>query len=71
VEYLRWLQQQSHLFLRPSYTQANIAELLNSNNDNNIVDEYDELTRHRPTGAWPVPKLRGEYFFHTSIIYGF
>jgi hypothetical protein len=44
VEYLRWLQQQSHLFLRPSYTQANIAELLNSNNDNNIVDEYDELT---------------------------
>jgi hypothetical protein len=32
------------LFLRPAYTHANIAELPDSNGDNEIVDEYDELT---------------------------
>jgi hypothetical protein len=32
------------LFLRPAYTQANIAELPDSDDDNEIVDEYDELT---------------------------
>jgi hypothetical protein len=46
VEYLRWLQLQSHLFLRPAYTQADIVELPNSDDNNEIVDEYDELTRH-------------------------
>jgi hypothetical protein len=46
VEYLRWLQLQPRLFLRPAYTQAHIAELPDSDGDNEIVDEYDELTRH-------------------------
>jgi hypothetical protein len=46
VEYLRWLQLQSCLFLRPAYAQADIAELPDSNGDNEIIDEYDELTRH-------------------------
>jgi hypothetical protein len=46
VEYLRWLQPQSHLFLRPAYTEGNIAKLPDSDGDNKIVDEYDELTRH-------------------------
>jgi hypothetical protein len=45
VEYLRWLQQQSQLFLRPAYTEEGIAELLDSDGDNEIVDEYDQLTR--------------------------
>jgi hypothetical protein len=46
VEYLRWLQQQSWLFLRPAYTEDDIAELPDSNGDNEIVDEYDEITQH-------------------------
>jgi hypothetical protein len=45
VEYLRWLQHQSWLFLRPAYTQADIAELLDSNDDNELADAYDEMTR--------------------------
>jgi hypothetical protein len=44
VEYLRWLQLQSRLFLRPAYTQTDRAELPDSDGDNEIVDEYDELT---------------------------
>jgi hypothetical protein len=46
MEYLRWLQLHSHLFLRLAYTQADIAELPDFDGDNEIVDEYDELTRH-------------------------
>jgi hypothetical protein len=45
VEYLRWLQHQSWLFLRPAYTQAHIAELPDSDDDNELVDAYDEMTR--------------------------
>jgi hypothetical protein len=45
VEYLRWLQYQSRLFLRPAYTQADIAKLPDSNDDNEIVNAYDEITR--------------------------
>jgi hypothetical protein len=46
VKYLRWLQQQSQLFLRSAYTQANIAEVLDSDDDNDIIDDYDKLMRH-------------------------
>jgi hypothetical protein len=45
VEYLRWLQQQSRLFLKPTYTEDDKAQLPNSDNDNEVVDEYDESTR--------------------------
>jgi hypothetical protein len=45
VEYLRWLQQQSRLFLRPTYPQDDIAQLPNSNGDNEVGDKYDEMTR--------------------------
>jgi hypothetical protein len=44
VEYLRWLQHQSRLFLRPAYTQADIAELLDSDDDIEIVDDDDKMT---------------------------
>jgi hypothetical protein len=44
VEYLRWLQHQSRVFLRSAYTQADIAKLLDSNNDNELADAYDEMT---------------------------
>jgi hypothetical protein len=39
VEYLRWLQQQSRLFLRPAYTEEDKAELPDSDDDNEIVNE--------------------------------
>jgi hypothetical protein len=45
-EYLRWLQQQTRLFLRPAYTKEDIAELPDSDGDNEIVDEFDEMTQH-------------------------
>jgi hypothetical protein len=45
VEYLRWLQQQSRLFLKPAYTEDDIAQLPDSDGDNEVVDEYNELTR--------------------------
>jgi hypothetical protein len=35
MEYLRWLQQQSRMFLRPAYIE----------DDEEVVDEYDEMTR--------------------------
>jgi hypothetical protein len=44
VKYLRWLPHQFRLFLRPSYTQADIAELPDSDDDNELVDAYDEMT---------------------------
>jgi hypothetical protein len=44
VEYLRWLQYQSRLFLRPAYTHADIAELPDSDDDNELADAYDEMT---------------------------
>jgi hypothetical protein len=45
VEYLRWLQHQSRLFLRPAYTQADIAELPDSDDDNELADAYVEMIR--------------------------
>jgi hypothetical protein len=48
VEYLRWFQQQSWLFLRPAYTEADIADLPNSDDDNEIVDEYNEISSTAP-----------------------
>jgi hypothetical protein len=45
MEYLRWLQQQSRMFLRLAYTEDNIAQLPDSDGDNEVVDEYDEMTR--------------------------
>jgi hypothetical protein len=44
VEYLRWLHNQSLLFLRSAYTQADIAELLDSDDGNELADVYDEMT---------------------------
>jgi hypothetical protein len=45
-EYLRALNQQARLFLRLAYTEADIVELPDSDGDNEIVDEYDEMTWH-------------------------
>jgi hypothetical protein len=72
VEYLRWLQHQSQLFLRSAYTQADIAKLPNFNNDNEIVNAYDEMT----CGGTMQPE-RGPFqnyvisIFQTSNMYGF
>jgi hypothetical protein len=45
-EYLRWLHLQSRLFLKPACTEEHIAQLHDSNYDNEMIDEYDEITRH-------------------------
>jgi hypothetical protein len=45
MEYLRWLQQQFWMFLRPAYTEDDIAQLPDSNGNNEVVDEYDKITR--------------------------
>jgi hypothetical protein len=44
MEYLRWLQQQSRMFLRPAYVEDDIAQLPDSDGDNEVVDEYDKMT---------------------------
>jgi hypothetical protein len=44
MECLRWLQQQSQMFLRPAYTEDDIAQLPDSDGDNEVDDEYDEMT---------------------------
>jgi hypothetical protein len=63
VEYLRWLQQQARLFLRSAYIEDLIANLLDSDDNNEVIDEYDNHTaRHHTTGAWAVPKLHGMYY---------
>jgi hypothetical protein len=46
MEYLRWLQQQSRMFLRPANTEDDIAQLPDSDGNNEIVDKYDEMTRN-------------------------
>jgi hypothetical protein len=33
------------MFLRPTYTEDDIAQLPDSDGDNEVVDEYDEMTR--------------------------
>jgi hypothetical protein len=45
MEYLRWLQQQSRMFLRLAYTEGDIAQLPDSDGDNEVIDEYNEMTR--------------------------
>jgi hypothetical protein len=45
VEYLRWLQQQARLFLRSAYIKDLIANLLDSDDNNEVIDEYDQITR--------------------------
>jgi hypothetical protein len=45
MEYLRWLQQQFRMFLRPAYTEDDIAQLPDSDGDNEVIDEYDEMTQ--------------------------
>jgi hypothetical protein len=66
MEYLRWLQQQSQMFLRPAYTEDDIAQLPDSNGKNEVVDEYDEMawqgTVQSERGQFP--ELRGKYFLH-------
>jgi hypothetical protein len=44
-EYLRWLHLQSRIFLKPAYTEEHIAQLSDSNDDNEINDEFDAITR--------------------------
>jgi hypothetical protein len=34
------------MFLRPAYTEDDIAQVPDSNDDNEVVDEYDEMTQH-------------------------
>jgi hypothetical protein len=34
------------MFLRLAYTEDDIAQLPNSDGGNEVVDEYDEMTRH-------------------------
>jgi hypothetical protein len=65
MEYLRWLQQQSQMFLRPAYTADDIAQLPDSNGENEVVDEYDEM-------AWQgtVQSERGQFQnYVVSIFY--
>jgi hypothetical protein len=45
-EYHRWLHLQARRFLRPVYTEADIAKHLDSDGDNEILDEYDKMTWH-------------------------
>jgi hypothetical protein len=72
VEYLRRLQLQSRLFLRPAYTLADIAELPDSDGDNEIVDKYDELTRHSTIQLECAPfENYVVNIFRNSIIYHF
>jgi hypothetical protein len=33
------------VFLRPTYTEDDIAQLPDSDGDNEVADEYDEMTR--------------------------
>jgi hypothetical protein len=33
------------MFLRPTYTEDNIAQLPDSDGDNEVVNEYDEMTQ--------------------------
>jgi hypothetical protein len=44
-EYLRWLHLQSKLLLKPAYTEEHIAQLCDCNEDNEIIDEYNTITR--------------------------
>jgi hypothetical protein len=43
-EYLKWLHLQPWLFLKPAYTEEHIAQLPDSHEDNEIIDEYDAIT---------------------------
>jgi hypothetical protein len=45
MEYLRWLQQQSQMFLWLAYTEDDTAQLPDSGGNNEVADEYDEMTR--------------------------
>jgi hypothetical protein len=45
MEYIRWLQQQFRMFLRPAYTEDDIAQLPDSDGDNEVIDEYDKMTQ--------------------------
>jgi hypothetical protein len=58
------------MFLRPAYTEDDIAQLPDSDGDNEIVDKYDEMTRNGT-----VQLERGPFqnyvvsIFFTSIVF--
>jgi hypothetical protein len=39
------MHQSSRLFLKPTYTEEHIMELPDSNDNNDIIDEYDDVTQ--------------------------
>jgi hypothetical protein len=43
MEYLRWLHQNSHLFLKPTYNEEHITHLPDFDNYSEILDEYDSI----------------------------
>jgi hypothetical protein len=45
MEYLMWLQQQSRIFLRPAYTEDDVAQLPDFDGLNEVVNEYDKMTQ--------------------------
>jgi hypothetical protein len=66
VEYLSWHQHQPRLFLRLAYTQADIAELPDSNNDNEIIDDYDTVQlKHVPFQNYMVSTF--PYFYYVRF----
>jgi hypothetical protein len=46
-ECLRWLHQSSRLFVKSAYIEEHIMELPDSDDDNDIIDEYDDMTWQR------------------------
>jgi hypothetical protein len=70
MEYLRWLQQQSRMFLRSAYTKDDIAQLPDSDGDNEVVDEYNEMTRHGTIQLerWPFQNYMVSIFLYIHCI---
>jgi hypothetical protein len=44
-DYLRWLHQNSRVSIRPAFTDEYIADTPASDDDADIVDDYDTVTR--------------------------
>jgi hypothetical protein len=59
------------MFLRPAYTKDDIAQLPDSDGDNEVVDEYDEMTWQgivQPE-LGPFKNYVVSIFFCTSIVF--
>ena len=69
-EYLRWLHDSSRLAIKPPRVAVGAEDLSDSDDEDDLVDEYDQITRHsRQPERAPLHNYMVFIFCHTDIVF--